>query len=107
MVAGQYLTPSEHNPAGLLEAALLDIMAAEPIHQRVCKELKRNLPFTRLDELAKQLLAEGKITADEAAILTKAEASRLRSINVDEFDPEALATQPVKVPEKHRKVEAA
>lgn len=104
---GQYLTPSEHNPAGLLEAALLDIMAAEPIHQRVCKELKRNLPFTRLDELAKQLLGEGKITADEAAILTKAEASRLRSINVDEFDPEALATQPVKVPEKHRKVEAA
>ncbi|MBU4684702.1 acyl-CoA dehydrogenase FadE [Cedecea davisae] len=104
---GQYLTPSEHNPAGLLEAALLDVMAAEPIHARICKELGRNLPFTRLDELAKQLLSEGKITADEAAILTKAEVSRLRSINVDEFDPEALATQPVKVPEKHRKVEAA
>lgn len=104
---GQYLTPSEHNPAGLLEAALRDIIAAETIHQRVCKELKRSLPFTRLDELAQQLLNEGKITADEAAILTHAEASRLRTINVDEFEPQALAIQPVKVPEKYRKVEAA
>ncbi|OAT33732.1 butyryl-CoA dehydrogenase [Buttiauxella brennerae ATCC 51605] len=104
---GQYLTPSEFNPAGLLEEALMDVMAAEPIHLRICKETGRNLSFTRLDEQAKQWLAEGKINADEAAILTKAEASRLRSINVDEFEPEELATMPVKVPEKHRKVEAA
>ena len=104
---GQYLTPSEFNPAGLLEEALMDVMAAEPIHLRICKETGRNLPFTRLDEQAKQWLAEGKINADEAAILTKAEASRLRSINVDEFEPEELATMPVKVPEKHRKIEAA
>jgi len=104
---GQYLTPSEFNPAGLLEEALTDVMAAEPIHLRICKETGRNLSFTRLDEQAKQWLAEGKINAEEAAILTKAEASRLRSINVDEFEPEELATMPVKVPEKHRKIEAA
>jgi acyl-CoA dehydrogenase len=104
---GQYLTPSEFNPAGLLEEALMDVMAAEPIHLRICKETGHNLPFTRLDEQAKKWLAEGKINADEAAILTKAEASRLRSINVDEFEPEELATMPVKVPEKHRKIEAA
>ncbi|KFC83610.1 acyl-CoA dehydrogenase FadE [Buttiauxella agrestis] len=104
---GQYLTPSEFNPAGLLEEALMDVMAAEPIHLRICKDTGRNLPFTRLDEQAKQWLAEGKINAEEAAILTKAEASRLRSINVDEFEPEELATMPVKVPEKHRKIEAA
>jgi acyl-CoA dehydrogenase len=104
---GQYLTPSEFNPAGLLEEALMDVMAAEPIHLRICKETGRNLSFTRLDEQAKQWLAEGKINAEEAAVLTKAEASRLRSINVDEFEPEELATMPVKVPEKHRKVEAA
>ncbi|HEY3588931.1 MAG TPA: acyl-CoA dehydrogenase FadE [Buttiauxella sp.] len=104
---GQYLTPSEFNPAGLLEEALMDVMAAEPIHLRICKETGHNLPFTRLDEQAKQWLAEGKINSDEAAILTKAEASRLRSINVDEFEPEELATMPVKVPEKHRKIEAA
>lgn len=60
-----------------------------------------------LDELAHNALAKGLIDKDEAAILVKAEASRLRSINVDDFEPEALATQPVKLPEKVRKVEAA
>ncbi|ELY2679610.1 acyl-CoA dehydrogenase FadE [Cronobacter sakazakii] len=104
---GQYLTPSEHNPVGLLEQALLEVMAADPIHQRICKEMGKNLPFTRLDELAKRVLKEGRINEDEAAILIRAEESRLRSINVDDFEPDALATQPVKLPETVRKVEAA
>ncbi|ELY2473773.1 acyl-CoA dehydrogenase FadE [Cronobacter sakazakii] len=104
---GQYLTPSEHNPVGLLEQALLEVMAADPIHQRICKEMGKNLPFTRLDELAKRALKEGRINEDEAAILIRAEESRLRSINVDDFEPDALATQPVKLPEAVRKVEAA
>ncbi|ELY3543097.1 acyl-CoA dehydrogenase FadE [Cronobacter turicensis] len=104
---GQYLTPSEHNPVGLLEQALLEVMAADPVHQRICKEMGKNLPFTRLDELAKRALKEGRINEDEAAILIRAEESRLRSINVDDFEPDALATQPVKLPETVRKVEAA
>jgi acyl-CoA dehydrogenase len=83
-------------------------MAADPIHQRVCKELGKNLPFTRLDELAQQALSAGLINQEEAALLIKAEASRLRSINVDDFEPDALATQPVvATPEKVRKIEAA
>ena len=101
---GQYLTPSEHNPVGLLEEALLEVMAADPIHQRICKELGKNLPFTRLDELAHNALAKGLISQDEAAILTRAEHSRLRSINVDDFAPEELATKPVKLPEKFVKL---
>ncbi|EOC1455111.1 acyl-CoA dehydrogenase FadE [Cronobacter sakazakii] len=104
---GQYLTPSEHNPVGLLEQALLEVMAADPIHQRICKEMGKNLPFTRLDELAKRALKEGRINEDDAAILIRAEESRLRSINVDDFEPDALATLPVKLPETVRKVEAA
>ncbi|CNL36470.1 acyl-CoA dehydrogenase [Yersinia intermedia] len=105
---GQYLTPSEFNPVGLLEAALQDVIAAEPIHKRLSKEAGKSLPFTRLDKLAKRALAEGKINAEEAAILTKAEHSRLRSINVDEFEADALATKPVaKQPAKPRQIEAA
>ena len=104
---GQYLTPSEHNPVGLLEEALLDVMAADPIHQRLCKELGKNLSFTRLDELAHNALAKGLINQDEADILVRAETSRLRSINVDDFAPDELATRPVKLPEKVRKIEAA
>ncbi|MGD8206090.1 acyl-CoA dehydrogenase FadE [Pantoea sp. FN0305] len=105
---GQYLTPSEHNPAGQLEAALQDVMAAEVIHDRLCKQLKKHLSFTRLDELAQRALQEEWITQQEADVLVRAEASRLRSINVDEFEADALATQPVKQDQTHeRKSEAA
>lgn len=105
---GQYLAPSEHNPAGQLEEALQDVMAAEVIHDRLCKQQKKHLSFTRLDALAAQGLEAGWITQEEANILSRAEASRLRSINVDEFDADALATQPVKAPTTvPRKIEAA
>ncbi|KHS69317.1 acyl-CoA dehydrogenase [Pectobacterium brasiliense] len=105
---GQYLVASEHNPIGLLEEALLDIMAAEPIYQRLSKASDKPLPFMRLDQLAEQALVEGQITAEEADILTKAEASRLRSINVDDFAFDALAAnKPAPVTQPERKTEAA
>ncbi|PIJ49290.1 acyl-CoA dehydrogenase [Erwinia sp. OLTSP20] len=104
---GQYLTPAEHNPAGQMEEALQHIIAAETIHQRLCKQLQKNLPFTRLDELGQQWLQKQLISKEEADILSQAEASRLRSINVDDFAPEELATKPVKKPENARKVAAA
>ena len=89
---GMYLTPSEHNPAGLLEQALQDVMAAEVIHERLCQQQKKHLSFTRLDALAQRALKEGWIDESEAKVLTRAEASRLKAINVDEFVPEALAS---------------
>ncbi|MCS3432470.1 acyl-CoA dehydrogenase FadE [Klebsiella sp. BIGb0407] len=103
----QYLAAVENNPAGLLESALLDIMAAEPIHRRICQEVGHSLPFTNLDILAREQLAAGIITAEEAKILTQAETSRLRSINVEEFDPNALATRPVTEPEQEKQTAAA
>ena len=62
------------------------------LYTSICKELGKNLPFTRLDELAHNALAKGLIDKDAAAILVKAEESRLRSINVDDFDPCLLYT---------------
>ncbi|RWR02576.1 acyl-CoA dehydrogenase [[Pantoea] beijingensis] len=104
---GQYLTPSEHNPAGQLESALQDIIAAEGIHDRLCQQLKKNLAFTRLDHLATRGLKEGWINEEEATILTQAESSRLRSINVDDFEADSLATQPVKTVKPQPEIEAA
>jgi acyl-CoA dehydrogenase len=43
-----------------------------------------------LDVLAKEALAESLITQEEADLLIEAEQHRLDTINVDEFDPEAL-----------------
>jgi acyl-CoA dehydrogenase len=100
---GQYLTPDEHNPFGQIEQALYDTLAAEPIHARLCKAAGKHLPFTRLDELADKALAQGQITAEEADVLRLAEASRLRTINVDEFEPQALAAQPQPQPRKDKK----
>lgn len=88
---GQYLAPSQHNPAGQLEQALQDVMAAEVIHDRLCKQHKKHFSFTRLDALAKQALEQGWIDDKEAEVLKRAEQSRLRSINVDEFEADALA----------------
>ena len=88
---GQYLAPSQHNPAGQLEQALQDVMAAEVIHDRLCKQHKKHFSFTRLDALAKQALEKGWIDDKEAEVLKRAEQSRLRSINVDEFEADALA----------------
>jgi len=92
---GQYLAPSAHNPAGQLEQALQDVMAAEVIHDRLCKQQKKHLSFTRLDALAQEGLKAGWIDESEAQVLIRAEASRLKAINVDDFAPEALAV-PVK-----------
>ncbi|NUU64510.1 acyl-CoA dehydrogenase [Enterobacteriaceae bacterium BIT-l23] len=104
---GQYLTPSEHHPAGQLEEALQAVMAAEPIHQRLCKTQGKHLSFTALDKLAEQALSQGWINQDEATTLRYAEACRLRTINVDEFEPEALATQPPAREGSDRSSEAA
>jgi acyl-CoA dehydrogenase len=90
---GQYLTPSEHNPVGLLEEALQDILAAEPVHKRLCDAMGKKLSFTRLDILAQKGLDAGHLSADDARILSRAEESRLRSINVDEFEPDELAAK--------------
>lgn len=41
---------------------------------------------------------QGLINQDEADIPGRAETSRLRSINVDDFAADELATKPVKLP---------
>ncbi|WP_375055565.1 acyl-CoA dehydrogenase FadE [Zobellella sp. DQSA1] len=81
-----YLTPEEGNPLGMLEQALTDILRAEPLFDKATKAIGRR-PFMALDKVAEEALAVGAISQEEAALLVKAEASRLRTINVDDFDP--------------------
>ncbi|MGK3134457.1 acyl-CoA dehydrogenase FadE [Pantoea trifolii] len=104
---GQYLAPSAHNPAGQLEQALQDVMAAEVIHDRLCQQQKKHLSFTRLDALAQRGLKEGWIDENEAQVLIRAEASRLKAINVDDFAPEALAVPKTQTKTNSRASEAA
>lgn len=87
LAEGQYLTREEGNPFGLLEQALDDVLAAEPLFDKVCKAEGSKRPFTQLDKVAEAGLALGVINPTEAELLRRAEESRLRTINVDDFDP--------------------
>ncbi|AOW81900.1 acyl-CoA dehydrogenase FadE [Vibrio mimicus] len=89
----QYLTPSDHNPAGKVEQALTVILQTEPLFDKVCKALNQRRPFTGLDEVAKLGLEAKVLTIQEAALLSEAEAHRLYTINVDDFAPQELAAK--------------
>ncbi|MGL6484178.1 acyl-CoA dehydrogenase FadE [Aeromonas caviae] len=87
LAEGQYLTREEGNPFGLLEQALDDVLTAEPLFDKVCKAEGIKRPFTQLDKVAEAGLSLGVINQAEADLLRRAEESRLRTINVDDFDP--------------------
>ncbi|WP_323933560.1 acyl-CoA dehydrogenase FadE [Aeromonas caviae] len=87
LAEGQYLTREEGNPFGLLEQALDDVLTAEPLFDKVRKAEGSKRPFTQLDKVAEAGLSLGVINQAEADLLRRAEESRLRTINVDDFDP--------------------
>lgn len=87
---GQYLTRHEGSLFGDLEQTLDNIIKVEPIFDRICKALGEKLPMTRLDDLADKALAANIISEEDAALLKETEAGRLRTINVDDFDPQEL-----------------
>lgn len=87
LAQGQYLTREEGNPFGLLEQALDDVLAAEPLFDKVCKADGIKRLFMQLDKVADAGLALGVLNQNEADLLRRAEESRLRTINVDDFDP--------------------
>ncbi|GAA6204496.1 acyl-CoA dehydrogenase FadE [Thalassotalea sp. SU-HH00458] len=87
---GQYLTDDGENNLGKLETALLNIIACEPIFDRVCQAIDKKLPFYQLDKVAQQGLEANVITEQEAQLLTEAEQQRLAVINVDDFDNDEL-----------------
>ena len=86
----QYLARDGKNVFGLLEQTLEDIIACEPIFDKVCLALETSLPFYDLDNAAKLGLAAKAITEKEAQLLVKAEQGRKAVISVDDFDSSEL-----------------
>lgn len=86
-----YLTQEPNNQLGLLEKALTDILAAEPLFDKVVHAANKRLPFYRLGEVADLGLELGVLSQADADKLRVAEAGRLHVINVDDFDPLELA----------------
>lgn len=86
----QFLEPSQYNAVGNIEKALVDILTAEPIYQKVCKATGESLPFMFLDTVAQIGLKKGILNEKEATLLCIAETARIETISVDDFDPTEL-----------------
>jgi acyl-CoA dehydrogenase len=93
---GQYWTASQYNPVGIQEQTFKDILAAEPLYDKVCKASGKRLPFMWLDKVAAEGRALGVLSDSEIALLERAEIGRMKSVNVDDFAPEELQAQVVK-----------
>ncbi|MFT5313497.1 MAG: acyl-CoA dehydrogenase, partial [Paraglaciecola sp.] len=106
--AGQYMSRTDKSLMGDLEQTLENVIASEPLYDKVCAAAKDNMPFTQLDKVADRGLALGVISEQEASLLRETEAGRLRSINVDDFDPSELVHRPVtEKPKLKRKAKGA
>ena len=88
----QYLARDGKNVFGILEQTLEDIIACEPIFDKVCSALDRKLPFYQLDIAAQLGLDANAITEKEAQLLIKAEQGRKAIIDVDDFEHSDLVT---------------
>lgn len=83
----------DSNVMGVQEQTLDDIIAAEPIFDKVCRVAGKRLPFMRLNEVAKLGLELNAISEEDAELLNRAEVGRLKAINVDDFDPQELVSK--------------
>ncbi|MBB1506865.1 acyl-CoA dehydrogenase [Pseudoalteromonas sp. SG41-1] len=85
-----YLTNEPLNLVGRQEQTLKDVLAVEPLFDKVCREKGVKLPFFQLDKVAQMGLEAGILTQAEADQLASVEKARLDVINVDDFDPADL-----------------
>jgi len=89
---GQYLTNEPENVVGQLEQTLKDVIASEPIFDKICQHLEKRMPFTQLDLIAEQGLALKIISEQEADLLRRTEIGRKAAIDVDDFEHDDLVS---------------
>ncbi|MBQ4831638.1 acyl-CoA dehydrogenase FadE [Pseudoalteromonas sp. MMG010] len=85
-----YLKDEPLNLVGRQEQTLKEVLAVEPLFDKVCKEKGIKLPFFQLDKVAQMGLEAGILSQAEADKLAAVEKARLDVINVDDFDPADL-----------------
>jgi acyl-CoA dehydrogenase len=90
---GIYKTVEPGNPIGLLQAALVLAMTAEPLEKRIRVEGVKSGRIGALDlpGQIEQALAIGLITAAEAQLLREYDHKVMDIIHVDDFESEELA----------------
>ena len=91
LTQGIYTSAAHGHPIGMMEEALPEIIAAEPLERRLLKAQRAGqLTDVNWQEQLQQALELGLITDSESAILENARQKTLEIIAVDEFESEAL-----------------
>jgi acyl-CoA dehydrogenase len=88
---GIYTSAATGNPVGLMEQALPQIIAAEPLERKMLKALKSGqVDGISWEDQLQQVVAMGGLTAAEASLLQSSRALVQEIIAVDEFDSEDI-----------------
>jgi acyl-CoA dehydrogenase len=91
MTRGTYVSVDPNDPTGLLEDALVKVVAAEEIERKFIRAVKEGTVERRLDRDAiADAVAAGVITDMEATVLRAADEATDRAIRVDDFAPDEL-----------------
>ncbi|CAN5337089.1 acyl-CoA dehydrogenase [soil metagenome] len=84
---GIFLTPTENNPAGRVNAALPAVILAEPVERKFLKALKNSdISALTFPEQLAEGVREGWITAEEKVQLEQLRVLTWDAISVDDFD---------------------
>lgn len=91
LIGGTYLTPTQHNAIGRMDALLPEVIAAEPVERKFLKAVKSG-DVTGLDFAAQIADAQSKgvLSNAERILLEHVRTATFEFISVDEFDSEEL-----------------
>lgn len=99
LIDGIYDPRQPESHANILEQALRDSLAAEPVEKKIHQGIKQGiLTEDHPDALLMEAQRAQWITPEEADMVAKAQASRRYVIAVDDFAPESLVLRPVNEP---------
>jgi acyl-CoA dehydrogenase len=91
LTSGVYKSARTRHPVGLLEQALPQVIAAEPLERKLLKALKSgDIDGVTWEDQIGQAVSKGFLTQDEAAIMARVRALVMEIIAVDEFEVEEL-----------------
>jgi len=105
---GVYLRVSRDNPVGLMELALPQVIAAEPLERKLHKALKRGeLDGMTWDQQLAQAVERNVLSKTEVETLSQVRDLVSEIIAVDDFDPDELRLGITARPEPSRRSNAA
>jgi len=91
LTSGIYKSARAGHPVGVMEQALPQIIAAEPLERRLLKALKANeIEGITWEDQLKSAVEKSILTASEAAVMASVREQVLEIIAVDDFDVEEL-----------------